>query len=112
MIGTFGFYVGVLLLKISSIIHVVCRVFHCVCVFSVFRLRFFLFFSTSLILPFPTDDLPLNAMNKLLEEPSAQLKISVRHFPLHTLRASVTLSRHFIIIIILEGKQNDFVSNI
>jgi hypothetical protein len=56
-------------------------------------------------------------MNKLLKEPSAQLKIPVRHFSIthtyiHTLSFSVTLSRHFIIIIILEGKQNDFVSNI
>ena len=53
----------------------------CVCFPSLDFVSSFFSLPLSLILPFPTDDLPLNAMNKLLEEPSAQLKISVRHFP-------------------------------
>ena len=61
-----------------------------------------------------SDDLPLkNAMNKLPNDPSAQLNISVSQFSItHKIantRTHRSISKHSIIII--QGKQNGFVSN-
>ncbi len=113
----FTFHVDIILLTFSSVIDVVCRVFYCV--YICFLSSGFVPFLFSLFLSlFFTDDLPLNAMNKLLKESSATLNIFVRHFPsahihihLQILSSHVTFNRHFIITS-LEGEQNDFVSSI